>query len=248
MMEKPEHVWIIGASSGIGRALAVAYAKRGAKLILSARREAELTGLNQELGGSHAVVPLDVAEEASFEQAMLQVGALGRIDRVIFLAAIYTPLSIQEIGAEDIDRIIDVNLKGAFRTVRHVLPLLLGQGGGQFALCGSVAGYCGLPNAQPYSATKAAIINLAETLRVEQGDVIDVRLISPGFVETPMTAKNAFEMPMIVSVETAAGDIIKGLDGKGFEVHFPKRFTRLMKLLRLLPYCCYFWIAKRFIP
>jgi len=129
-----------------------------------------------------------------------------------------------------------------------VTPFFVSQGHGQVNLCGSVSGYFGLPNAQPYSSTKAAITNLAESLYVEyKPKNIDVKLISPGFVSTPMTSKNDFVMPMVIDAKTAAKSIIKGLTASAFEIHFPKRFTLLIKLLRLLPYWLAFKLSGKLI-
>ncbi len=118
--------------------------------------------------------------------------------------------------------------------------------GGQLALCGSVAGYIGLPKGQIYSATKAAVISLTESLRVERKDR-DIRLISPGFVKTPMTAMNDFDMPAVISPEAAADAILRGLDRSGFEIHFPRRLTYALKLLRLLPYRASLALTARLI-
>ena len=135
---------------------------------------------------------------------------------------------------------------GTLNCLHAVLPILQRQKSGQIALCGSVAGYRGLPNAQPYGATKAAIINLAESLKLETaGSGIDVRVINPGFVRTPMTDKNSFDMPMIISPEQAARSLADQLAGSGFEIHFPKKFTWAMKILRLLPDALYFPIVRR---
>lgn len=235
--------WIIGASSGIGRALAREFHARGAKLFLSARNEEALLTLNQNLGNNHTVLPFDVTNEEDFAAAVAQVGA---IDSVIYLAATYTPGKIANITAEDVHKTLSVNIGGAFTLLRYIIPHYKHQGYGQIALCGSVAGYKGLPGGQPYSATKAAIINLAESVRVEaRKDNIDVRLINPGFVETPLTDKNDFFMPMMIKPEEAARHIVNGLLGKKFEVHFPKKFTFLMKLLNFLPYKIYFFLAAK---
>lgn len=244
-MTRAERIWIIGASSGIGEALAHAYAAQGASLILSARRKAELSSLNVALGGGHAILPLDVSSAEAMRAAAHAVFQRGAVDRILFMAATYTPTPTDAMTEATTSHIIDVNLKGAFHTVIAALPFLLKQKRGQLALCGSVAGYRGLPNSQPYAATKAAIINLAESLRAEHGSTLDIRVINPGFVETPMTAKNSFHMPMMVSPQEAAQAIVDGLKGSAFEVHFPKRFTRLMKLLRWLPDPLYFIAARK---
>lgn len=172
--------------------------------------------------------------------------AFGHIDSVIFLAAAYTPMKLESLDLAVTRQIIDVNLAGAFHVVYAVLPILGDRSAGQIALCGSVAGYIGLPGGQPYSATKAAIINLAESLRAELPQKINIKLISPGFVRTELTDKNDFQMPMIISPKDAAKAIADGLLGKQFEVHFPKRFTIWLKLLRMLPYSVALNITRRF--
>lgn len=241
--------WIIGASSGIGAALAEELAQRGARLALSGRRGDALQELIVKLPASHHMaIPLDVAEPAEVSKAAEQVAeSFGGIDYVIILAATYNPAAVADAKPEDVRRIIDVNLLGTFNCVHAALPLLRSQKQGVLALCGSVAGYRGLARSQPYGATKAAIINLAETLRIEEaGHGIDVRLISPGFVQTPMTDKNNFQMPMIIPASDAAKCLADGLLGRAFEICFPRKFTSIMKLLRLLPDAIYFPIARRF--
>lgn len=242
-----KHVWIIGASSGIGRALATTLASRGAQLALSARRADELDQLVAMLGNNHRAFTLDVADAAAFTATAAAVRHhFGTIDCIIMLAGIYTPTSLERMDIADARRIIDTNVMGSLHCLHAVLPHLRKQGSGQIALCASVAGYRGLPNAQPYAATKAAIINLAETTYIEEArNGIDVRLISPGFVRTPMTDKNSFHMPMIISPESAADAIADGLLSSAFEIHFPKRFTWLMKILQLLPNALYLRMARR---
>lgn len=231
-------VWIIGASSGIGYALARELSARGALLVLSARRKDELEKLNNELGERHKVFVLDTSNaETTLRTAQAIRAAFGRIDRIIFLAAAYAPMKIDALDIVATKGIVDINLTGAFNVVHAVLPILKTQKPcGQLALCGSVAGYIGLPNGQPYSATKAAIINLAESLHAESKDSIDIKLISPGFVRTALTDKNNFTMPAMIEPEQAAREIANGLLSRHFEIHFPKRFTLFLKLVRLLPY------------
>lgn len=240
-------VWIIGASSGIGCALARELSARGAILALSARRKDELEKLNTELGGRHKVFVLDSAD-ADMTQRTAQAirAAFGRIDRVIFLAAAYAPMKIDALDIVATKGIVDINLTGAFNLVHAVLPILkTQQPRGQLALCGSVAGYIGLPGGQPYSATKAAIINLAESLHAECRDSVDIKLISPGFVRTALTDKNDFAMPAIIAPEQAAQAIADGLMSGNFEVHFPKKFTLMLKLLRVLPYGLMLFLTRK---
>lgn len=232
-----EHIWIIGASSGIGEALAKELTIRGAKLALSARRKEALEKLNESLEGKHEVFALDVTEAASMSQTVKAIRtSFGRIDRVIFLAAAYTPMKLDALDIGITRQIVEVNLLGAYHAVDAVLPMFKDQLHGQIALCGSVAGYIGLSKGQPYSATKAGIINLAESLKSECPDFIDVKLINPGFVRTDLTNKNNFDMPMIIAPKQAAKNIADGLLSRRFEIHFPKRLTLWLKLLRLLPY------------
>ncbi len=237
MSFKGEYIWIIGASSGIGEALARALAAEGAWLILSARNQDALESLNRELGGKHYVYPLDVSDSAQVDAVTDAIlSETGRLDRVIFMAAIYRPGETAAMDREFARTLVSVNLLGAIYTSYAVLPVLERQQYGQLVLCGSVAGYTGLPGGQPYSATKAAIINYAETLYAEAPDGVDIKVMNPGFVRTRMTDQNDFHMPMRIEPEQAAQAILKGLRSKGFEITFPKRFTWLVKLLRILPY------------
>lgn len=240
-------VWIIGASSGIGCALARELSAHGAILALSARRKDELEKLNNDLGGRHRVFTLDTTDvESTLSTARAIHAEFGRIDRVIFLAAAYAPMKTDALDLTATKNIVDINLTGAFNLVHAVLPILKNQTTkGQLALCGSVAGYVGLPGGQPYSATKAAIINLAESLYAECKDSVDIKLISPGFVRTPLTDKNNFTMPAIIEPEQAAKEIAEGLRSRRFEVHFPRRFTMFLKLLRWLPYSFTLFITRK---
>lgn len=241
-----EHIWIIGASSGIGKALAEELAHQGATLILSARSEDDLKKLNKELGGNHLVYPLDVAENKQVTQTVKAITKeVKTLDRIIFMAAIYKPADIEEMDVEFATKLIDVNVMGAIRVSYAVLPVLEKQEQGQIVLCGSVAGFTGLPGGQPYSASKAAIINFAESLYAEVPENIDVKLINPGFVRTRMTDKNPFPMPMRIEPEDAAKHIAKGLKRRSFEIHFPKGFTFIVKFLRALPYCLTLFITRR---
>ena len=237
-----QNIWIIGASSGIGEALARELAAQGAHIILSARNEDKLNAINESLGGAHTVLPVD----AGNAQNLLDAGqTIERLDSVIFMAALYAPHSDTPKDIAFIHDMITVNLGGAFNTVNAVLPTFEKQGFGQIALCGSVAGYRGLPYGQPYCATKAAIINYAESLKIELEDKnVDIKIISPGFVKTPLTDKNDFPMPMIIDTNEAAKAITHGLKSYNFEIHFPKRFTLIMKTIDILPRCIFFPLSR----
>ncbi|WP_085899585.1 SDR family NAD(P)-dependent oxidoreductase [Kiloniella majae] len=243
---KGAHIWILGASSGIGLALARELSDAGAILALSSRRRPELNDINEALGGQHLVVPCDVSDAASIEEACNKITKhFPRIDSAIYMAGYYNPTKFEDIEIQEVRKTIDVNLTGAFVFSTHILKVLRKQDKGQIALCASVAGYRGLPNGQPYSATKAAIINMAESLRIEnKNPAIDIKVINPGFVRTPMTDKNPFKMPMIIEPENAAKAIASGLQSRAFEIHFPKKFTYFLKLLRILPSWIYFRLMK----
>lgn len=243
---KDEVIWIIGASSGMGKALAVELASAGARVMISARRKDELEQLKTELAGAPLVFPLDVTDsELTIRTAQAIRAAAGRIDRVIFMSAAYTPMRLGALDLTIARNIVEVNILGALHVIHAVLPIVKEQANAQIALCGSVAGYIGLPNGQPYSATKAAVASFAESLYAECPPHVDVKLISPGFVRTPLTDKNDFAMPMILTPEQAAKAIARGLQSKNFEIHFPKRFTLFLKFLRLLPYCLALRITQK---
>lgn len=245
---KGRYIWILGASSGIGNALAKELAKRGAILALSARRQEKLEALCSELtGDSHIVAPLDVADPKSIQAAQDTIlKSFPRIDSALFMAAIYKAHDGQKKDLSDIHNMLAVNVGGAFNLIDSIQPLFEKQGQGQLVLCASVAGYRGLPTGQPYCASKAALINLGESLKVDlEPKNIDVKIICPGFVKTPLTDKNDFPMPMIIEAEDAATAIADGLISGAFEIHFPKRFTFIMKTLRLLPSALYFMVARK---
>ena len=234
-------VWIIGASSGIGAALAAELSRRGAVLTLSARRRDELDKISSSLATPATIAPLNVTDIDALRAA---AQAQGPFDSVVFLAATYNPGLIEDTNIDDARRMVDININGALNAIDAVYADMRRAGKGQIVLCGSVAGYCGLPNSQPYSLTKAAIMNLAQTLCIEaQRHNIDVKLISPGFVRTPLTAKNDFDMPFIIEPDAAARLIADGLTARAFEIHFPKRLTCAVKILSMLPYGLYFRIT-----
>lgn len=244
-----KNIWIIGASSGIGKSTAQYLANQGANVALSARRAQELDDVRQSLNGNghHMTLPFDVSDVTAFDSSLKTLmSQWDRLDSVLFLPAMYDFHSTKRKDLNFIHKAIDVNFKAALTTVEKVIPIFEKQGQGQIALCGSVAGYRGLPNGQPYCATKAAIVNYAESLKVEMEPYnIDVKLISPGFVKTPLTDKNDFPMPFIIESSKAAKCIGDGLTSRTFEIHFPKRMTYLMKILGMLPAPLYFMVARQ---
>lgn len=239
-----ERVWIMGASEGIGAELARAWAARGARLVVSARSQDRLDALAATLPGAEAVAA-DTSDPASLAAAAAVIAVGGHLDRAITLAALYDPGKVMEIDPATAADIVTANLTGSFLFARAAVPLL--RPGGQLALTGSVAGYVGLPQGQIYSATKAGVMNLAESLRAELAPGVDVRLVSPGFVDTRLTQRNDFAMPGLMQPADAARAILAGLDRRGFEVHFPRRLTLPLKLLRLMPYALALRLTARLV-
>lgn len=240
--------WVIGASSGIGLSVARALKQAGARVAISSRRTEVLESLQQEEGFDW-IFPLDVTEPGSLRSAFESLHQIaGRVDRLLFMSAGYSPMTLDDLQLDELKQIVDINLVGAFNLIQVVLPALKRQEYAQLAFCASVAGYRGLPNSQPYGATKAGLIHLAESLKVENmNNGLDVRLINPGFVKTPLTDKNQFEMPFIIEPEKAAQYILAGLQSRAFEIHFPRRFTWPLKLLAGLPASLWFFLASRLI-
>lgn len=235
-------IWIIGASAGIGAALARALAGQGAQLVLSARDAAALATLAAECNGAR-VEPLDLAERGTLDDVVGRLVQDAPLDAVICTAALYNPARVADLDPDEAEAMVRVNLLGMLDVARLCPPLL--RDGGQLVLFGSVAGYFGLPGGQPYSATKAAINNLAESLAIELAPRVRVRLVCPGFVRTRLTEKNDFHMPAAISPEHAAQAVLRGMEGRGFEIHFPRRFTLMIKLLQTLPYALSLRLSRR---
>ncbi len=243
-------VWLVGASSGIGRALAVALHGAGATVILSARQKPLLDDFVREHPGSEAI-SLDVLEAATLQQAAQQiVSDHGRIDLALYCAGHYQPMRAQDFSLAGALRHLDVNYVGALNLLAAMLPQLLLQAhrgqGGHLSLVSSVAGFRGLPRSLAYGPSKAALSHLAEALYLDLSpSKIGVSVIHPGFVATPLTAQNDFHMPALITADQAAQEILKGWAKGRFEIHFPKRFTLLLKLMSHLGHGLYFWMVRR---
>ena len=239
-------VWLVGASTGIGRATAVRLHQAGARVIVSARNAAALQAFAQQHPGSEAL-PLDATDRDAMRRATADlVQRHGRIDVAVYCAGTYRAMRATEFDLDVALQHQQVNYVGALHLLDAVLPVLLAQGNGHLSLVGSVAGYRGLPQALAYGPTKAALINLAETLYLDlQPRGIGVSVVNPGFVETPLTAQNAFHMPALITPEEAADQILRGWARGDFEIHFPKRFTLWLKALQMLAYRPYFAAVRR---
>ena len=245
-----KRVWVIGASSGIGEACTKALLQNGAKVALSSRRVERLNQIALAGGADQAlVIPLDVTDDAQLQDGYKTIlSAWGGIDLMLFVSGVYTPLRADNFDFKVAEKTIDANLLGPMRAVALVLPEMLKTHSGHIAVVGSVAGYSGLPKALAYGPSKAAIINFCENLYYDLLPTgVSVHMISPGFVATEATAQNDFEMPALISAEVAAQEILAGIEKGEFDIHFPKRFSRFLKFLRILPYPIYFWIVRRFV-
>jgi short-subunit dehydrogenase len=239
-------VWLVGASEGIGRELAIQLAQTGARLIISARNAERLNSLISELtGDGHLAVSCDVTSLDSISSAWQMIGPR-QIDMLIYNAGAYEPMSADNMDLPQIENIIDINLHGALRVLSHVVPSFVARRAGHIALVGSIAGYRGLPGAMGYSLSKAALITLAECLRCDLGKYgIGIQIINPGFVKTRLTDKNDFQMINIITPQLAARRIVRDLGRAKFEIRFPWVLTTLFKFFRQLPYGWYFKIMSK---
>lgn len=240
-------IWIVGASSGIGQATAAALHGLGARVIVSARQAQALETFVKQHPGSQALA-LDTTDRQAVQAAAAQLLAQGPLDCVMYCAGHYTAMRADALDLDDMLRHVDVNYLGALHLLSAILPAMLARGAGHISLVGSVAGYRGLPQSLAYGPTKAALINLAETLYLDlHPRGLGVSIINPGFVQTPLTANNPFAMPALLTPAQAATAIVQGWARGAFEIHFPKRFTLWMKALRLLPNRAYFFLIRRAI-
>jgi len=236
-------VWITGAGSGIGAALAQRLAAKGDDVVASGRRPHPLAALASSHPGRIRPMPVDVTDR---DAVVRTVKAMGAVDMAVLCAGDHRPTPAQDFDAETVRHLLEVNLMGTVHCVEALLPAMLERRRGHLVLVASVAGYRGLPTAAGYSASKAAVIALAESLRLDlAGSGVRVTLVNPGFVDTPLTRRNSFAMPDIISPAAAADHVLRGLDGNGFEIAFPRRFALAMKLLRILPDRVYFPLMRK---
>ncbi len=242
--------WVTGASTGIGRAVAARLARDGWTVLASARSADKLATLADECAGSKGTIvplPCDVTDLGGTKAAIAKAKAeTGPIALAILNAGTYRPDSLRTFSSTETIAQFEINVFGAFHCLEAVLPDWIEAGRGHVAIVSSVAGYRGLPRAMGYGATKAALINFAESLRlVAERHGIKVQVINPGFVRTPLTDKNDFPMPFLVEVEDAAREIVDGLASSKFEIAFPGPFVFILKRLQSLPYPLYFSLIKR---
>ena len=240
-------IWITGASSGIGKALAIKFANEGWQVAASARRENLLKELNEKYSNIHSF-PLDVTDSDKCKSVFKDIlEKFENIEICVFGTGIHDPKSEKKFNLEKIKKIMEVNFFGTMNSINSIYDYYKERKNGQISIISSVAGYRGLPAAGAYCASKSALTSFAESLYFEmKRKNVRISLISPGFIKTPMTDQNDFPMPMIKTAEFAAEQIYIGLiKKKGFEIHFPKTFTYFLKFLRILPNSIYFKLIEK---
>ncbi|SEN32123.1 NADP-dependent 3-hydroxy acid dehydrogenase YdfG [Pseudorhodobacter antarcticus] len=230
--------WLVGASEGLGLALARQISAAGAEVILSARSEASLANAVAQMPGRARAVVVDVADSASVARAAVQVGD---VDGVVFLAGVYWPMKAQAWDAEQIETMCNVNFTGCARVIGAALPGMVARGSGHVVLTGSLSGFRGLPGANGYGPAKAGVMAMAETLYADlRGSGITVQLANPGFIRTRLTDKNDFTMPFLMEPEEAARHMFELMQTDRFKANFPTVFSWLFRLSQFLPDWAYY--------
>jgi len=248
MSENQKKIWITGASSGIGRALAEKFAKENWKVAISARRETLLNEIAQD--EKISTFPLDITDDNKVKETFKKIlTEFKNIDLCVFCSGAYDPKLEQEINKEQIKKIMDINFFGVLNCIKAVESYFKNKRNGHISVVSSVAAYRGLPNSNGYGPSKAALTNLTESLYFDfKKNNVRISLISPGFIKTPLTDKNEFPMPFIKSPEFAADKMYNGLTkSSAFEIDFPKELTTILKLLRILPYRLYLFLIDKFV-
>jgi len=232
--------WLVGASEGLGRALAERLSAAGAEVILSARSADRLAEVAATLPGPSMAVPVDVADTASVRAA---AAAAGQIDGVVFLAGLYWPMAAQDWNADQVETMCDVNFTGCARVIGAALPAMVARGTGHVVITGSLSGFRGLPGAIGYGASKAGVMALAESMQADlRGSGIVVQVANPGFIRTRLTDKNSFSMPFLMEPAEAADHMFRHMQTDRFKVSFPKVFSWLFRLSQFLPDWAYYRI------
>ena len=240
-------IWITGASSGIGKSLALKFANEGWQVAASARREDLLNQLS-ESNQNISPFPLDVTSRENCEEIFEKIkNKFESIDTCFFSTGTWDPKKEKEIDIDQMKRVMEVNFFGTLNCIKAVEMYFKEKKNGNISIVSSIAGYRGLPNSTGYGASKAALNNLAESLYFDFGRYnVRVSLISPGFIKTPMTDKNQFKMPFLKTPEFAAEKIYNGLiNGSSFEIDFPKELTLILKFLKILPDSVYFKLIRK---
>ncbi len=232
--------WLVGASEGLGRALAEKLSAAGAEVILSARSAERLAEVAAALPGPSQVLPVDVADSTSVRAA---AKAAGRVDGVVFLAGLYWPTTAQAWDADQVETMCDVNFTGCARVIGAALPDMVARGTGHVVITGSLSGFRGLPGAIGYGASKAGVMALAESMQADlRGSGIVVQVANPGFIRTRLTDKNDFSMPFLMEPPEAAEHMMRLMRSDRFKSSFPMVFSWLFRLSQFLPDWAYYRI------
>ena len=248
MSENQKKIWITGASSGIGKAVAEKFANEGWKVAVSARRKELLQDMAKDQNISS--FPLDVTDRSQINNVFQNIlKEFGNIDVCLFSSGTYEPKDEQNIDPDKIKNVINVNFLGVIDCVKTVEEYFKNKKTGHISIVSSIAGYRGLPNSSGYGPSKAALTNFCESIYFDFKKFgVRVSVISPGFIKTPLTDKNEFPMPFLKTVDYAANQIFNGLvKSNAFEIHFPKGLTLTLKFLRILPYKLYLFLVDKLV-
>jgi NAD(P)-dependent dehydrogenase (short-subunit alcohol dehydrogenase family) len=248
MLNNQKKIWITGASSGIGKALALKFARENWLVAISARRIELLAELAQN--ENITSFPLDVTNDDKVQETFSNIlNEFADIDLCVFCSGAYDPKLEQEINKQQIRKIMNINFFGVLNCIKAVEHYFKDKKRGQISIVSSVAAYRGLPNSSGYGPSKAALTNLTESLYFDFKKYnVRISLVSPGFIKTPLTNQNTFNMPFIKTPEFAADKMYDGLtNSSAFEIHFPKELTLFLKFLRILPYRTYLFLINKFV-
>jgi NADP-dependent 3-hydroxy acid dehydrogenase YdfG len=230
--------WLVGASEGLGRSVAIQLSKLGVEVILSARSEDRLTALAAELPGKSQVVPVDISDMASVKAA---AAAVGEIDGVVFLAGVYWPQSAQNWNPDEVEMMCDVNFTGAARVVGNVIGPMVARDNGHIVLTGSLSAFRGLPGAIGYAASKGGVRALAESMECDlRGSGVQVQIINPGYIKTRLTDKNTHAMPFIMEPDDAAREMVEFMGTDRFKKSFPRAFSLFFRASQFFPDWLYY--------
>ncbi len=239
--------WVTGASSGIGLAVAQELVRRKFKVVITGRRADLLESIAAASGGMIIARAGDVTDRAGMAALVADIEQnVGPIALAFLNVGVFTPDSSGAVGGDGFRDTFNVNIIGTINCLEPLVPKMRERGRGQIAVNASVAGYGGLPRAIAYGSTKAALINMCESMKFDLDRAnVSVQVVNPGFVKTPLTDKNDFPMPFLLEMDDAARRICDGFEKTGFEITFPKRLSWSLKFLNILPYPVYFWLVKR---
>ncbi|WP_298859635.1 SDR family NAD(P)-dependent oxidoreductase [uncultured Sulfitobacter sp.] len=232
--------WLVGASDGLGAALALRLSRAGAEVILSARSEDKLNDLADSLPGKAEVVTVDVSDNESVVTAAKSVGA---VDGIVYLAGVYWPFGAKEWDAEQATAMADINFTGLMRVMGQVVPEMVARDAGHIVITSSLTGFRGLPGSIGYTASKAATMSLAECMYADLRKTgVKVQVVNPGFIKTQLTDKNDFKMPFLMTPEQASQEVFEHMNTDKFKKSFPFAFSLLFRGSQFLPDWLYFRI------